>query len=153
MRSEPHGCCRAGSCQRGLPVLLAGEGSITGPANYWIRTPSSSSALIERIEKDPDLTVVVFRIEKPGYFTPHWGFLADNDRVVNMAPGPTGLHPYLDNFVRRSRLPVATISEIRGRTRGAGSEFILATDISFASERAVLGQFDGVCAMPELGCR
>jgi enoyl-CoA hydratase/carnithine racemase len=58
-----------------------------------------------------------------------------------MRPGPTGLHPYLDNFVRLSRLPVATISLIRGAARGTGSEFVLATDIRFASEQAVLGQF------------
>jgi hypothetical protein len=51
--------------------------------------------------------------------------------------------------VRLSRLPVATISEIRGRTRGAGSEFVLATDIRFASEKAILGQFEvGVGAVP-----
>jgi enoyl-CoA hydratase/carnithine racemase len=106
-------------------------------------------ALIERLEADPDLTVVVFRSEKPGYFMAHWDFLADNARVAGMQPGPTGLHPYLDNFVRLSRLPMATISEIRGRTRGAGSEFVLATDIRFASEKAVLGQFEvGVGAIP-----
>jgi enoyl-CoA hydratase/carnithine racemase len=106
-------------------------------------------ALIGRIENDPDLTVVVFRSEKPGYFMAHWDFLADNARVAVMQPGPTGLHPYLDNFVRLSKLPVATVSEIRGRTRGAGSEFVLATDIRFASEKAVLGQFEvGVGAVP-----
>ncbi|TDO68384.1 enoyl-CoA hydratase/carnithine racemase [Kribbella sp. VKM Ac-2571] len=106
-------------------------------------------ALIGRIENDPDLTVVVFCSDKPGYFMAHWDFLADNTRVAGMRPGPTGLHPYLDNFVRLSKLPVATISEIRGRTRGAGSEFVLATDIRFASEKAVLGQFEvGVGAVP-----
>jgi enoyl-CoA hydratase/carnithine racemase len=105
--------------------------------------------LIVRIENDPQLTVVVFRSETPGFFMAHWDFLADNARVVGMQPGPTGLHPYLDNFVRLSRLPVATISEIRGRTRGAGSEFVLATDIRFASEHAILGQFEvGVGAVP-----
>jgi enoyl-CoA hydratase/carnithine racemase len=110
------------------------------------------SALIGRIESDPNLTVVVFRSDKPGYFMAHWDFLVDNARVAAMQPGPTGLHPYVDNFVRLSRLPVATISEIRGRTRGAGSEFVLATDIRFASETAVLGQFEvGVGAVPEVG--
>lgn len=105
--------------------------------------------LIGRIENDPDLTVVVFRSETPGYFMAHWDFTADNARVAGMQPGPTGLHPYLDNFVRLSRLPVATISEIRGCTRGAGSEFVLATDIRFASEKAVLGQFEiGVGTVP-----
>jgi enoyl-CoA hydratase/carnithine racemase len=101
------------------------------------------------MEASPDLTVVVFRSEKPGYFMAHWDFLADNTRVVGMPSGPTGLHPYVDNFVRLSRLPVATISEIRGRTRGAGSEFVLATDIRFASEKAILGQFEvGIGAVP-----
>jgi enoyl-CoA hydratase/carnithine racemase len=105
--------------------------------------------LIGAIENDPDLTVVVFGSDKPGYFMAHWDFLSDNSRVAGMQPGPTGLHPYLDNFVRLSRLPVATISQIRGRTRGAGSEFVLATDIRFASEKAIFGQFEvGVGAVP-----
>jgi enoyl-CoA hydratase/carnithine racemase len=79
----------------------------------------------------------------------HWDFLADNARVAAMAPGPTGLHPYLDNFVRLSKLKAATISEIRGRARGAGSEFALATDIRFASEKAILGHFEvAVGAVP-----
>jgi enoyl-CoA hydratase/carnithine racemase len=107
------------------------------------------AALVGRIESDPALTVVVFRSDTPGYFMAHWDFLADNARVAAMPPGPTGLHPYLDNLVRLSRVPVATISEIRGRARGAGSEFVLATDIRFASEHAVLGQFEvGVGAVP-----
>jgi enoyl-CoA hydratase/carnithine racemase len=121
-----------------------------GPVNLLDPdTIEQLGALIGRIEDDPHLTVVVFRSDKPGYFMAHWDFLADNARVAGMQPGPTGLHPYLDNFVRLSKLPVATISEIRGRTRGAGSEFVLATDIRFASEKAVLGQFEvGVGAVP-----
>jgi enoyl-CoA hydratase/carnithine racemase len=121
-----------------------------GPVNLLDPdTLDQLGALVERIETDPDLTVVVFRSDKPGYFMAHWDFLADNARVAGMRPGPTGLHPYLDNFVRLSKLPVATISLIRGRARGAGSEFVLATDIRFASDQAVLGQFEvGVGAVP-----
>src|SRR5690242_8551509 len=121
-----------------------------GPVNLMDPdTLDQLGALVGRIETDPHLTVVVFRSETPGYFMAHWDFRADNARVAGMPPGPTGLHPYLDNFVRLSRLPAATISEIRGRTRGAGSEFVLATDIRFASERAVLGQFEvGVGSVP-----
>jgi len=46
--------------------------------------------------------------------------------------------------------PAVTITALRGRARGAGSEFALATDIRFASrERAVLGQFEvGFAAVP-----
>lgn len=121
-----------------------------GPVNLLDPdTVDQLAELIGTIENDPDLTVVVFRSDKPGYFMAHWDFQSDNSRVAAMRPGPTGLHPYLDNFVRLSRLPMATISEIRGRTRGAGSEFVLATDIRFASEKAILGQFEvGVGAVP-----
>ena len=121
-----------------------------GPVNVLDPdTIDQLGALIARIENDPDLTVVVFRSDKPGFFMAHWDALADNARVAAMQPGPTGLHPYLDNFVRLSKLPAATISEIRGRARGAGSEFVLATDIRFASEKAILGQFEvGLGAVP-----
>jgi enoyl-CoA hydratase/carnithine racemase len=121
-----------------------------GPVNVLDPdTIDQLGALIERIEKDPDLTVVVFRSDKAGYFMAHWDALADKARVAAMAPGPTGLHPYLDNFVRLSKVPVATVSQIRGRTRGAGSEFVLATDIRFASEKAILGQPEvGLGAVP-----
>ena len=112
-------------------------------------TVEQLGTLVSRIENDPRLTVVVFRSDKPGYFMAHWDFLSDPARVAAMRPGPTGLHPYVDNFVRLSKAPVAAISEIRGRTRGAGSEFVLATDIRFASEKAILGQFEvGVGAVP-----
>ncbi|HTU72992.1 MAG TPA: enoyl-CoA hydratase/isomerase family protein [Trebonia sp.] len=121
-----------------------------GPVNLLVPdTIDQLGALVERIEEDPDLTVVVFRSDKPGYFMAHWDFLADKARVASMRHAPTGLHPYLDNLVRLSRVPAVTISEIRGRARGAGSEFVLATDIRFASEKAILGQFEvGVGAVP-----
>ena len=121
-----------------------------GPVNVLDPdTVEQLGTLVGRIENDPRLTVVVFRSDKPGYFMAHWDFLSDPARVAAMRPGPTGLHPYLDNFVRLSKVPVATISEICGRTRGAGSEFVLATDIRFASPKAVLGQFEvGVGAIP-----
>ena len=80
-----------------------------GPVN--ILDPDSVEQLgelIDRMEKSPDLTVVVFRSDKPSYFMAHWDFLADGTRVARMQPGPTGLHPYLDNFVRLSRVPAAT---------------------------------------------
>ena len=106
-----------------------------GPVNLLDPdTVEQLGALVDRLESEPELNVVVFRSDKPGYFMAHWDFLADNARVVAMSPGPTGLHPYLDNFVRLSRVPVATVSLLRGRARGAGSEFALATDIRFASE-------------------
>ena len=121
-----------------------------GPVNLLDPdTVDQLGALIGRIENDPDLTVVVFRSDKPGYFMAHWDFLSDAARVARMPPSPTGLNPYIDNFVRLSRLPTATVSEISGRARGAGSELVLATDIRFASEKAILGQPEvGIGAVP-----
>ncbi|SEN96637.1 Enoyl-CoA hydratase/carnithine racemase [Actinacidiphila rubida] len=105
--------------------------------------------LVNRIEQASELAVVVFRSANPEFFMAHFDFLSDNDRIAAMKPGPTGLHPYADNFVRLSRVAPVTISAIRGRARGGGSEFVLATDIRFAGDRAVLGQFEvGVGTVP-----
>jgi enoyl-CoA hydratase/carnithine racemase len=105
--------------------------------------------LVSRIEDSPALTVVVFDSANPEYFMAHWDLKADKTRVAAMAPGPTGLHPYLDNLVRLSKVPVVTICAIRGRARGAGSEFVLATDIRFAGDRAILGHPEvGLGAVP-----
>ncbi|MFF0142894.1 enoyl-CoA hydratase/isomerase family protein [Streptomyces sp. NPDC005227] len=98
--------------------------------------------LVTRIEQAPELTVVVFRSANPDFFMAHWDMLSDQARVAGMQPGPTGLHPYADDLVRLSRVPVVTVTAINGRARGAGSEFVLATDIRFAGPNAVLGQFE-----------
>src|SRR5215469_13620489 len=72
------------------------------------------AALVDRIEKEPYLTVVVFGSDNPEYFMAHWDGLADKNRVAAMKPGRTSLHPYLDNLVRLSKVPVATITALRG---------------------------------------
>jgi enoyl-CoA hydratase/carnithine racemase len=107
-------------------------------------------ALLAELEADIDVKVVVFRSIDPDFFLAHWDVLADKQRTADMPPGPSGLHPWLDVLVRISRAPVVSIAEIRGRARGAGSEFALACDMRFASlERAILGQFEvGVGAVP-----
>ncbi len=104
---------------------------------------------LDRAAADAELRVIVFRSDNREFFMAHWDLLADKSRVAAMQPGPTGLHPYVDNMIRLSKLPIATICLLRGRARGAGSEFALATDMRFASERAVLGQFEvGIGAVP-----
>lgn len=113
-------------------------------------TISELSGLIVRLERDPDIKVIVFESGDPDFFLAHYDVLVDKARTAAMVPGPTGMHPWLDVLVRLSRAPVVSISSIRGRARGAGSEFALACDIRFASaEKAVLGQFEvGVGAVP-----
>ncbi|WP_250032372.1 enoyl-CoA hydratase/isomerase family protein [Paractinoplanes maris] len=106
--------------------------------------------LLTAAEADEQLAVIVFDSADPDFFLAHWDIAADPASTEALPLGPTGMHPWLDVLVRLARLPQITISALRGRARGAGSEFALATDIRFASrERAVLGQFElGAGAVP-----
>jgi enoyl-CoA hydratase/carnithine racemase len=110
--------------------------------------------LFAEIERNEGPAVMVFDSADPDYFLAHYDITATNGSLVNSLPaGPTGFHPWIDIVVRLAKLPAVTISAIRGRARGAGSEFALASDIRFASrERAVLGQMEvGFAAMPGAG--
>jgi enoyl-CoA hydratase/carnithine racemase len=121
-----------------------------GPVNLFdVESIDQLGRLVTRVEDSPELRVVVFDSANPDFFVGHWDLTADRARVASLAPGPTGLHPYVDNFVRLSKVPAVTISAIRGRARGTGSEFALATDMRFAGDRAVLGHFEvGIGAVP-----
>jgi len=107
------------------------------------------SELFAEIEKHKAPAVLVFDSADPDYFLAHYDIAGDHS-LMNSQKGPTGFHPWVDLLVRLSKLPAVTISAIRGRARGAGSEFVLACDIRFASrERAVLGQMEvGFAAIP-----
>lgn len=115
-----------------------------------LTTITELQGLVADLETDPHVKVIVFRSANPDFFLAHWDVLEDKQKVAAMPAGPTGMNPYLDIQVRLSRAPVVSIAEIRGRARGAGSEFVLACDMRFASlERAVLGQFEvGLGAVP-----
>lgn len=96
--------------------------------------------VISAIESDKDLKVVVFDSAVEGFFITHWDFLAE---PKEFPPGPTGLQALPDMLVRLSRAPVVSISLIRGRATGVGSELALACDMRFASrEKAVLSQWE-----------
>lgn len=106
--------------------------------------------LVTRLECDPDIKVILFESADPDFFLAHYDVLIDKARTAAMLMGPTGMHPWLDVLARLSRAPAVSIASIRGRARGAGSEFALACDMRFASaERAILAQFEvGVGAVP-----
>lgn len=112
-------------------------------------TVSELAALISQMETDADLRVVVFDSADRDFFLAHYDVLATSKTQPGTST-PTKLHPWLDVLVRLSRCPVVSIAAIRGRARGAGSEFALACDIRFASrEQASLAQFEaGVGAVP-----
>ena len=105
--------------------------------------------LLTEIERDKRVAVVLFDSANPDFFLAHYDIAGDPAELVGVET-TTGRHPFTDLHIRLSKSPAVTISAIRGRARGAGSEFALATDIRFASrERAVLGQFEiGVAAAP-----
>jgi enoyl-CoA hydratase/carnithine racemase len=99
--------------------------------------------LVDLIENDQDLNVVVFDSANPNFYLAHYDVEHDPARTAALSAGPTGLHAWLDLLVRLSRAPVVSIASIRGRARGAGSEFALACDLRFASrENALLGHFE-----------
>jgi enoyl-CoA hydratase/carnithine racemase len=106
-------------------------------------TVAELAELVGLIEQDPDLNVVVFDSANPDFYLAHYDTEHDPARTAALGVGPTGLHAWLDLLVRLSRAPVVSIASIRGRARGAGSEFVLACDLRFASrENALLGQFE-----------
>ncbi|MFE9259189.1 enoyl-CoA hydratase/isomerase family protein [Streptomyces sp. NPDC006879] len=99
--------------------------------------------VLTRLENDRGVKVVVFDSADDEFFLAHY----DAVRAAEMPTdaGPTGLPPWPDIVVRLARAPFVSIACLRGRARGAGSEFALACDLRFASmEKAVLGQ-------PEVG--
>jgi hypothetical protein len=114
---------------------------------------SELDALFSRIESSDTVAVVVFDSADPDFFLAHIDIveIANRDTEAKQVGTPPGQpHPWLTSLARLNTLPAVTISSIRGRARGAGSEFVIATDLRFASrEKAVLGQFEiGVGAIP-----
>lgn len=108
-------------------------------------TVAELAELVGLIEQDPDLNVVVFDSANPDFYLAHYDTEHDPARTAALGVGPTGMHAWLDLLVRLSRAPAVSVASIRGRARGAGSEFILACDMRFASrEDTLIGQ-------PEVG--
>jgi enoyl-CoA hydratase/carnithine racemase len=95
-------------------------------------TVAELAELVGLIEHDLDLNVVVFDSANPDFYVAHYETEHDLARTA-----------WLDLLVRLSRAPVVSIASIRGRTRGAGIEFVLACDLRFASrENTLLGRFE-----------
>jgi len=100
--------------------------------------------LLARMDVNPSLRVVVFESANPEFYLAHFD-LTDTSGNLGLlkTAGPSGLPILMDTFVRLTKSPVVSIAKIRGRVRGAGSEFVLACDMRFASrENAVLAQVE-----------
>ncbi|MBY3386290.1 enoyl-CoA hydratase/isomerase family protein [Rhizobium laguerreae] len=99
--------------------------------------------VIADIETDPNLKVVVFDSDVPGFFLTHYNFTPPLEESTSLPSGRTGLHPLPDMLVRLSKAPAVSIALIRGRATGVGSELALASDMRFASrEKAILSQWE-----------
>lgn len=95
--------------------------------------------LMDQIETDPDLKVIVFDSADPDFFIAHFDMTRAGEK--QKTPKETSLPPFIDITARLANTSVISISEIRGRVRGVGSEFVLACDMRFASkEKAIFGQ-------------
>jgi len=97
-------------------------------------------ALIQQAEADSAVKVLVFKSADPDYFISHVDvnkikeYRQEAAKLVGEAS--IGL---LFRHLSASRL--VSIAQIEGRTRGAGSEFVLACDMCFAArESAIFGQ-------------
>lgn len=97
--------------------------------------------LAKALEADTTTRVVLFRSANPEFFIAHFDLGSQLNQPAP-APLPDGQASLLSAlYTRFSKLPQVTIGELRGRARGAGSEFLLALDMRFAAkETAVLGQ-------------
>ncbi len=106
--------------------------------------------VVAAIESDPNLRVVVFDSDVPGFFLTHYNFTPPLVESTGLPSGPTGLHPLPDMLVRISKSPVVSIALIRGRATGVGSELALASDMRFASrQKAILSQWEvGAALVP-----
>ncbi|HEX4187525.1 MAG TPA: enoyl-CoA hydratase/isomerase family protein [Solirubrobacteraceae bacterium] len=114
-------------------------------------TVAELGELVELMEGDGDLNVVVFDSANADFYLADYEVERDPAGIPALPPGPAAMHAWLELLRRLSRAPVLSIASIRGRARGAGSEFVLACDLRFASrENALLGHCE-VGAGPGVG--
>jgi len=110
---------------------------------YGPNTMPQLNKVVTAMEADPNVRVVVFESDVPDFFMTHYDFVPPLAESTSLPPGKTGLPQLPDMLVRISKAPVVSISKIRGRATGVGSELALATDMRFASrEKAKLSQFE-----------
>jgi enoyl-CoA hydratase/carnithine racemase len=99
-------------------------------------------SLIKQAEADDAIHVLVFKSADPDYFISHVD-VAQIKEYREEAAKLTGEASIALLFRHLSASRLVTIAQIEGRVRGAGSEFVLACDMRFASrESAIFGQFE-----------
>ncbi|MFI6097003.1 enoyl-CoA hydratase/isomerase family protein [Lentzea sp. NPDC051213] len=100
--------------------------------------------VVDRMEASDEVRVIVFDSAIDDFFLAHFDMTGQSVPAAREI-GPSGLPGMTDLFTRLASAPVLSIAKIRGRARGAGSEFALACDLRFASEE------NAVLSQPEVG--
>ena len=95
------------------------------------------SGIVDVLEASQELSVVVFDSANADFFMARYDLARASETPIG--PGKTGLPIWVDLTTRLTMLPAISIASIRGRTRGAGSEFALACDMRFASREKYSG--------------
>ncbi|WBB65402.1 enoyl-CoA hydratase/isomerase family protein [Micromonospora sp. WMMD812] len=99
--------------------------------------------LLRRLTGTTEVRVVVFDSADPDFFISHVDLTRVAEYSAEAAKAGGGPQDAFLGIVLRklSDVPAVTIAKLRGRARGAGSEFVLACDMCFAArENALLGQ-------------
>jgi enoyl-CoA hydratase/carnithine racemase len=110
--------------------------------------------LLGALESDQETRVIVLESADPDYFVPHVDLTKVAEYTAEAARAGVPDDASLGMLWHKlSELPVVTISKLRGRARGAGSELALACDMRFAArENTILGQIEvGAGALPGAG--
>jgi len=89
--------------------------------------------LVGLIEQDPDLNVVVFASANPDFYVAQY----DTERTTRAGRRPPGGSVRTARVAGPARAPVPRLGgqhRVDTRSRGAGSEFVLACDLRVASQ-------------------
>jgi enoyl-CoA hydratase/carnithine racemase len=89
------------------------------------------------LEDDPEIPVVIFESDVPGYFLAHYdvaAILAEEESHPRAAPGS-----FNRLMERIASSEMATIAKIDGAARGGGAELLLALDMRFTSPGSAFG--------------
>src|SRR4051794_23932493 len=103
-------------------------------------TVAELAELVELIEADADLNVVVFDSANAAFYLTHNDTENDPNATAVSPLGATGIRAWHDVLGRLSCAPVVSIAAIRGHVSGAGSEFVLACDLRFASRESTVAR-------------
>jgi enoyl-CoA hydratase/carnithine racemase len=124
-----------GPSQFNIDRTFPGRWTITfnnPPINMFVPTTIVElGTLLTDVEADPSVNVVMFQSANSDFFVAHLD-------VSKAAKQPEVLGLWRDFVLRLSSTPVVSIAKIRGRTRGIGTEFVLACDMRFASRQSAI---------------